>query len=436
MADFPKKPKKVGNSGKVWSKGHFLERFDVTSLGGVQQDMRGQYGIIKYYEDITDPTIHVEILVTDTNGIMEKLPIRSGSSVNLELSHESAKDPLKYDEKDEPLVVTNIMNHYADAKREAYILICETKQGVSNHTSRVWEKHTDLISTTVENILKKKLGVKGDRVYQVEPTKNNYKFCGNYRRPLKMISDLCRKSIPVSADGTNPEKGTSGYFFYESQDGYNFLSVDTILKSKPVAKYIMTPSKEASNPKNNFTISSEPKWNESHDLMKKLRSGAFKTANYYFDLNTRLPEFTEFSYSESVKKVMAKSNDEEVIPKDFTDARSRIILGVLDQGAMEPSNDGKSKDTPQAQAVFQAQSSARYSHLFSQTLETTVPMNLTLRVGQMLELEFPEINNEESKGTRNPNSGNYMIVKLAHEFGNPQGDFTGLTLVRDTYKTK
>ena len=43
MADFPKKPKKVGNSGKVWSKGHFLERFDVTSLGGVQQDMRGQY---------------------------------------------------------------------------------------------------------------------------------------------------------------------------------------------------------------------------------------------------------------------------------------------------------------------------------------------------------------------------------------------------------
>mgnify|MGYP003330949625 CR=1 FL=1 len=44
MADFPKKPKKVGNSGKVWSKGHFLERFDVTSLGGVQQDMRGQYG--------------------------------------------------------------------------------------------------------------------------------------------------------------------------------------------------------------------------------------------------------------------------------------------------------------------------------------------------------------------------------------------------------
>ena len=128
MADFPKKPKKVGNSGKVWSKGHFLERFDVISLGGVQQDMRGQYGIIKYYEDITDPTIHVEILVTDTNGIMEKLPIRSGSSVNLELSHESAKDPLKYDEKDEPLVVTNIMNHYADAKRETYVLICETKQ--------------------------------------------------------------------------------------------------------------------------------------------------------------------------------------------------------------------------------------------------------------------------------------------------------------------
>ena len=158
--------------------------------------------------------------------------------------------------------------------------------------------------------------------------------------------------------------------------------------------------------------------------------------NFYFDLNTRLPEFTEFSYSESVGKLMKKSNDEEVIPKDFTDARSRIILGVIDRGAMAKDNEGKDLQTPQDQAKFQAQSSARYSHLFSQTLQVTVPMNLTLRVGNMLELEFPEINTEESKGTRNPNSGNYMIVKLAHEFGNPQGDFTGLTLVRDTYKTK
>ena len=436
MADFPKKPKKIGNKNKVWSKGHFLERFDVTSLEGVQQDMRGQYGMIKYYEDITDPTIHVEILVTDTNGIMEKLPIRTGSSINLELSHFSAKDSLKYDEKEEPLVVTNIMNHISDSKRESYVLICETKQAVSNHITRVWEKHKDLISQTVSTILKDKLEVKSDRLYQIEPTQNRYTFCGNYRRPLKIISDLCRKSIPTTSDGASEVKGSSGYFFYETQDGYNFLSVDTILKSEPVAKYIMTPSKEASNPKNNFTISSQPQWKESHDLLKKLRSGSFKTANFYFDLNTRLPEFTEFSYSESVGKLMKKSNDEEVIPKDFTDARSRIILGVIDRGAMAKDSEGKDLQTPQDQAKFQAQSSARYSHLFSQTLQVTVPMNLTLRVGNMLELEFPEINTEESKGTRNPNSGNYMIVKLAHEFGNPQGDFTGLTLVRDTYKTK
>tara|TARA_R100001510_G_C7653212_1_gene211286 strand:- start:1969 stop:3279 length:1311 start_codon:yes stop_codon:yes gene_type:complete len=436
MAKFPKKPKKYGNRNKVWSKGHLLERFDVISLEGVSQDMRLQYGIVKYYEDITDPTIHVEILCNDTNGIMEKLPIRSGSSVNLKFKHESSKDPLEYDEKKEPLVVTNIMNHYADAKRETYILICETKQAVSNHTTRVWEKHTDLISTTVEKILKEKLEVDKERMYQIEPTKNKYKFCGNYRRPLKVVSDLCRKSIPTSADGTSTKKGTSGYFFFETQDGYNFLSIDTILESKPVAKYIMTPSKDASNPKNNFTIASEPVWSESHDLLKKLRAGSFKTANFYFNVNTRLPEFTEFDYTESVGKQMKKSNDEEVIPSPYGDVRSRIILGVIDQGAMEPTNDGKSKETPQDQAVFQAQSSARYSHLFSQTLQVTVPMNLTLRVGQMLELEFPEINTEESKGTRNPNSGNYMIVKLAHEFGNPQGDFTGLTLVRDTYKTK
>ena len=132
---------------------------------------------------------------------------------------------------------------------------------------------------------------------------------------------------------------------------------------------------------------------------------------------------------------MKKANDEEVIPEDFTDFYSRIIVGVTDQGAMTPDADGTQTNTPQDQAKFQAQAHSRYSSLFSQTLDVTIPMNLSLRAGTMIELEFPELNNDESD-KRNSASGKYMIAQLSHEVGNPTGDFTGLTLVRDSFLSK
>ena len=62
-------------------------------------------------------------------------------------------------------------------------------------------------------------------------------------------------------------------------------------------------------------------------------------------------------------------------------------------------------------------------------------MNLSLRVGSLIQAEFPDINTDDKTQKKSPESGNYMIARLSHEFGNPDGDFTGLTLVRDSFTT-
>jgi hypothetical protein len=58
-------------------------------------------------------------------------------------------------------------------------------------------------------------------------------------------------------------------------------------------------------------------------------------------------------------------------------------------------------------------------------------MNLSLEVGMILKMSFPLLNTE-SPGM-NPSSGNYMVSKLAHVFGDPRGDVTGISLVRDSF---
>ena len=89
--------------------------------------------------------------------------------------------------------------------------------------------------------------------------------------------------------------------------------------------------------------------------------------------------------------------------------------------------------TPTEHIEYEARRQSRYSALFSQSLEVTVPLNLNLHAGAVVNLKFPRINTSKpSGGDNNPASGLYMIKTLSHKFG-AEGDFTGMQLVRDAY---
>lgn len=408
------------NREVLWTKGHKLEAVDLVNESGKSFDLKYQVSFIKYYEDVIDPALHVDITLNDTHSLINKIPIRSGNLVRIKLKHPSQEGILELE-----LIVTNISNHFINQKRESYTLTCETKGALSNHTNRVWTKFKGSIAASVSKIISEK--IEGE-INTVDTTSNNCEFYGNYRRPFKVISDLCRKAIPSTSSSVVGDGGTAGYLFFETQDGYNFRSIDLIFQEEPDFEYLMTPYKAGLDVKNNFKLSNEPVFRESHDIIKKLRSGAFSSSNWYYDVIKRRVHFYNFNVGD-----LQLSNDEEVTPADYKKPYSRIILSTLDQGTTNKDADGVTIDKPQDQARFQAQASARYSAMFSQILDITVPMNLSLRVGQVISAKFPDLNTGEPQDKNSPESGKYMIARLSHEFGNPDGDYTGLSLVRDSF---
>ena len=409
------------NTNVIWTKGHKVLAFEVfTEEGGESYNMLGQLGYVKYFEDVIDPSIHMDITVIDTGGLINKLPIRSGCIAKILLKHPSQEDPFSFN-----AVVTNISGHIIDQKREVYTLTCETPGALSNHTTRCWIKYKGSIAASVSKILNEK--IEGE-INEVDTTSNNCEFYGNYRRPFKVISDLCRKAIPSTGSFEEGNGGTAGYLFFETQDGYNFRSIDLIFQSEATLTYTMTPFKDGLDVSNNFKLASPPDMKESHDIIKKLRSGAFSTSNWYYDVITRKVHFHNFKGGD-----YQLGNDEDVTPADYKESYSRIILGTIDQGTTNKDADGVDITTPQDQARYQAQASARYAAMFAQILDITVPMNLSLRAGQVINVQFPDLNTGKPEDKNSSESGKYMIAKLSHEFGNPKGDFTGLSLVRDSF---
>ena len=87
------------------------------------------------------------------------------------------------------------------------------------------------ISDTILKILKDELKIPKDKLgfnkktnkYDyIEGTKNQDKIKGNHHAPLDVVTKMCNKSIPAKHEDP-------GYFFFETQDGFNFKSIDGLI---------------------------------------------------------------------------------------------------------------------------------------------------------------------------------------------------------------
>ena len=402
-----------------------IKKFDIFNPDGSDPvDFSTKTSGFKYFEDILDPTIHWDFGIQDAFGEFNKVPVRSGNKVEIEIESNN-EETIKFDD----LKISNIIGYNPQAKREVYGLIMETQSAFDNHTTRVFEKYKGKVSESVTKILKDKLNIEDP---DVDETSNNYDFCGGYRRPLLACSWLAKKSIGLSTK--DDTKGSAGFLFFQTQDGYHFKNIDKLFEDAKndkdsVIKYQYKIDKNALKPDENYlTLLSQPTTTTSHNLLVQLTQGHYKTANWYYDIISKCPKFVEFTYKDSVDGDMKTSNPETLIPKGIDENYSRILLQTVDTGCL--SDKGEQNTTPSEQYYYQAQSSTRYSSMMSQKLFTTVPLNLALRAGMVIFLDLPEINKTRLGG---PTSGFYLISKLCHEFGG-DSDKTGLELVRDSYK--
>ena len=153
------------NKEVIWTKGHKLEAVDLVNESGDSFDLKYQVSFIKYWEDVIDPALHVDVTLNDTHSLINKIPIRSGNLVRIQLKHPSQEGILELE-----LIVTNISNHFVNQKRESYTLTCETKGALSNHTNRVWTKFKGSIAASVSKIINEKLSSLNKNEEMIDPS--------------------------------------------------------------------------------------------------------------------------------------------------------------------------------------------------------------------------------------------------------------------------
>ena len=192
--------------------------------------LQGKTINFNYYESLYSPVITANMMFVDAGGntpdkkenltsVKDGLPITALEDVKVKIQTkfgtlDFTKDAFK-------VTSSPIMDQ--ESNRQTVLLNLVNDKEIKNSEIPIFDRFIGKISDTVIKILQQKLQISQDKI-DVESTKNSYGVTGKGRGALNIILDLCRRSVPV--------KGDAGYFFFQTQDGFNFKSIDSLLSQE------------------------------------------------------------------------------------------------------------------------------------------------------------------------------------------------------------
>ena len=400
-------------------------------------DLRQGVQSVDYYEDVFSPTITAKILVSTTGSVIDNtgvylgLPLRGGERLSMKLQGNTDSNPGLDFSGNNSLYVSGISNVIRDSKQETFVLNLCSREAITNETSRVPIRFptSSPISVSAEEIIKKYL-VTNKELF-IDKTSNKYGFIGNMKKPFTLLTWLASKGVPETTDGT------AGYFFYETQDGYCFKSVDSLIAQESSGVYTSVETVDRDR-NQDFQILNHVT-TRNNNLLEKLRLGQFSTQRSYFNPLTfdyTAPDKGLFKLedyagkSKNLGRSFGMPPINEGSETTLGDIPSRLVTGIVDIGTLE---DGVSYEENADPFKYQSQAIMRYNIMFTQTMTITVPSNTNLRAGNIIQCLFPATTTaSENIQFDGEISGLYMIKELCHHF-DAEGSYTSLKLIRDTF---
>jgi len=457
-------PESAGNIVKFQISSNFTDYAVELSAGVVD---------FRYYENVLSNSVTATATCVETGyqaddkggasgqqSTVDGLPIRGGERTDI-IIEDAYGNELTFEEG---LYVNRLRDVDAGTSKDVYFIDFASREFFANEQTRVVKKYEGNIGDNVEKILKDVLKVTTD--IEIDNTAAPYNFIGNDRKPFYICTWLASKSIPevTTEDGKSGKGGAAGYLFFQTRDGYHFRSIDKIFTGEPKKKFIFNNSTQLPEGYDAKVLTYDI--NSDIDVGKNLMMGMYNNRSIFFDplsFSYEVRSFPEPEVPQVEGQIVKEGEDvptmreyleklenageepvSELIAKEFRQSPSRLMSFVTDNGVMPSGvdsqeqlnnwSDGKTKDNYDFKNAA-SQSIMRYSQLFTVKTEITIPGDFTIKAGDIIKCDFPDLSGSEVKGVNPETKGIYMVASVCHRI-TPTSSNTSLTLVRDSFGEK
>ena len=382
---------------------------------------------IDYHENIFHPNYRFEIVFQSVENPFSDLKLRGTEKASIEIQHGSMEESFEFDD----LILTAFVQNQTESTANQYTIRLEPEGIINNEKNRVTKRYSPDVagSVHIENILKTQIGASEDEI-DVEQSVNPVGFYGNYWRPFKALYWIARRSMSASMPEDGGGTDRVGFLFWQTKSGYKFKSIDTMIsesKKGSVFKYVQN---DALSDNSNFDIYN-PTFEVDQNIIAQMMNSMYGENRKYFNLHTlQVTDDVAFSKT-NAKQAHLGTEDEVKLDFDINEKPTVPTRNVFMDYTMRKDGtyDDDSKEYNPHKIISQAR--MRYQSLRSKALKITVPMNLQLEAGDILDIKIIK----SMEGTDKWMSGLYIIKDLKHSYitrNNGVQCYTYLRLIKDT----
>jgi len=397
-----------------------------------------------YYESIFENSVKITTQIVDTGNalpaddgtgglveLLDGLKVGGGEKIFLDFE-DNQGTKLKFSEEN-ALYLNQLRNTTNDySKGKTFTIDASSKEFFDNELTRVEERYDGKISESVKKIMKEVIKTPKN-LDGIEDTINSYNFIGTIKKPFWTITWLAKKSVPKN-------KGKSaGYLFFETYDGFKYKSLDTLFGQKPKKKYIYNNTAKVPNGYDGKIIN-PPIMSTNIHLQPKLMMGTYNTEHKQFDFYKSKFELKPFDFHKQEEGIKTAGRDFEFVNSEFTSKPSRITYNISDVGGL-PVGVTLSKQLERSKEVnlerqsITNQANMRYNQLGTIQVQVMLVGDFSLRAGDVIECDFPELSSKPNQESSKKMSGIYMIADVCHRI-TTQNTLTSINLIRDSYGRK
>lgn len=428
-----------------YRKNAVIKHFSLSGLGKIEGSSRAdtcdaQLGgnittvlVVDYGESITEPAIWFKLRFVAKDGVITDLRLRGTERASLEIEHPSSEESLKFDD----LVVTQVQQGDSTSTANIFDITLNVMDAINNEKNRVSQKFKQGVkaSTHVTNIIENH--IKTDFEVDVEDTANSDGFYGNFWRPYRAITFLAKRAVSKSM----PEDGGStdrvGFLFWQTKSKVNFKSIDTIIddgKSDPdkILKFTQNEVVDPDSIEENYNIFN-PSFETNSNLLDYLNN-AWGRVTQFFNTQTLLhgTDLRPKSDTDDSQATLGsrESLDPSVIGETpLVGRRTLRVNGTIEESGQTNQQSTLTNEFNPEQITDQA--NIRYRSLMTHSLVLSVPYNLSIEAGDIINIKLIQSN----RGTDPKHSGLYMVRDLRHNIQTTENGvecLTHLRVVRDT----
>ena len=202
-----------------------LEDCTIVSTTGAEYNITELVQEINIYENLYQASISGDIVIKDTNNIVDNFPIIGEERLSLKIMtpQKSPKKDTTIDFTLSPLMIYKVNTVQGDGENALVVsLQFGSVEAFRNNTCRVSQSYSGQPSDIVEKILRDETYLRSKKPLYVEPTANLAKIVFPNKRPFKCIKHLSEIS---NSSFTN---NSPSYLFYETTKGFHFRTIDSL----------------------------------------------------------------------------------------------------------------------------------------------------------------------------------------------------------------